>query len=188
MKTSARSKTRQDILDAAYALILEEGVSRLTLNAVAAKASVSKGGLLYHFPSKEALITGMIQDLFGQFNQQMRHETNEDEHSPGKWTRAYVKTTFLSGEREEKELRISAGLLAALENRSELLQPAQAFYQDWQEKMETDGIDPAIATVCRLAADGLWFSEMFGLAPLLDMDMRERVINILLRLSNGEVK
>ena len=36
--------------------IKEEGVVKLTLEAVAQRAGVSKGGLLYHYPSKEALI------------------------------------------------------------------------------------------------------------------------------------
>ena len=36
-----------------------KGVAKLTLEAVA-KEGVSKGGLLYHFSNKEALIEGMI--------------------------------------------------------------------------------------------------------------------------------
>jgi AcrR family transcriptional regulator len=34
---------------------------------VAQAAEVSKGGLLYHFPNKEALITGIIQHLIDDF-------------------------------------------------------------------------------------------------------------------------
>ena len=37
-----------------------KGVAKLTLEAVAKEAGVSKGGLLYHFSNKEALIEGMI--------------------------------------------------------------------------------------------------------------------------------
>jgi Transcriptional regulator len=35
----------------------------MTLEAVAARANVSKGGLLYHFPSKDALVLGMVSRI-----------------------------------------------------------------------------------------------------------------------------
>ena len=36
----------------------------------------------------------------------------------------------------------------------------------WQARLEDDGIDPTVATLVRLACDGLWLSDLFGLAPL----------------------
>ena len=51
--------TRQQIIHAAFALIRREGVARLTIEAVAQEAGLSKGGVLYHFRSKEALIQAM---------------------------------------------------------------------------------------------------------------------------------
>ena len=48
------------LLDAAERLVSEVGAGHLTLEAVARAAGVSKGGLLYHFPSKEALLQAMI--------------------------------------------------------------------------------------------------------------------------------
>ena len=48
--------TRENIFNAANNIIRENGLEGFTLDAVAKKANVSKGGLLYHFPSKNALI------------------------------------------------------------------------------------------------------------------------------------
>lgn len=184
----AKAPTRQLILHSAYSLIVEEGVGQLTLHAVADRANISKGGLLYHFPNKNALIIGLIEDLFGRFNHRMLNDIKENGEHSGRWAHAYIRTTFHSEENEDQELQISVGLLAALVNSPKLLQPAQNFYQEWQKNMEEDGIDPAIATICRLASDGLWFTDMFGLAPLTDKDLRERVLNILLQLSKGELR
>ena len=50
---------RDRILDAAEARLLQRGPAGLVLDAVAREAQVSKGGLLYHFPSKEALVAGL---------------------------------------------------------------------------------------------------------------------------------
>ena len=44
-----RGDTRKRLLDAAAAVVRRDGAGALTLDAVAAEAGVSKGGLLYHF-------------------------------------------------------------------------------------------------------------------------------------------
>ena len=43
--------------------IRRDGAAALTLDAVAAEAGVSKGGVLYHFGSKRALIDGLLDAL-----------------------------------------------------------------------------------------------------------------------------
>ena len=60
-------KTRAALLDAASRIVQQRGVEHLTLELTAQEAGVSKGGLLYHFPSKEALIKGMIQSYLERF-------------------------------------------------------------------------------------------------------------------------
>src|SRR3954471_11173426 len=58
--------TRERILDAAAELVSEVGSGRLTLDAVAERAGLSKGGLLYNFPTKEALLQGMVERLINE--------------------------------------------------------------------------------------------------------------------------
>ncbi|MGR3618427.1 MAG: TetR/AcrR family transcriptional regulator [Roseovarius sp.] len=57
------SISRDTLLDATEAVVLEMGATRLTFDAVAERAGVSKGGLLYSFPTKEALMEGMEELL-----------------------------------------------------------------------------------------------------------------------------
>ena len=52
---------RERILEAAERVVAEIGAARLTLDVVAQAAGVSKGGLLYHFPSKESLLGALAQ-------------------------------------------------------------------------------------------------------------------------------
>jgi AcrR family transcriptional regulator len=56
---TARASARDRILDAAQNLICAQGVAGFTLDAVAQAAKVSKGGLLYHFGSKDKLISDL---------------------------------------------------------------------------------------------------------------------------------
>ena len=53
------ARTKDRLLDAASTVVHRDGAQALTLDAVAAEAEVSKGGLLYHFASKRDLIDGL---------------------------------------------------------------------------------------------------------------------------------
>ena len=55
-----RSRTREEILDAARTVLLANGVAAMTLEAVATEAGMSKTGLYYYFPSKDALVFELV--------------------------------------------------------------------------------------------------------------------------------
>lgn len=57
------TSSRDRILDAYADLLITDGERPATLEAVAARANVSKGGLLYHFPSKDQLAVGLCDRL-----------------------------------------------------------------------------------------------------------------------------
>lgn len=61
--------TRNEVLDAAEALVAESGVIALTFEAVARATGISKGGILYHFPSKDALTAAMIERFTTRFDE-----------------------------------------------------------------------------------------------------------------------
>lgn len=172
------STTRQAILEAANRLVQREGVARLTLEAVAQEAHLSKGGLRYHFPSKEALITGMIQDHLEAFEMELARLQERSPPGPGTWLRAYLHATYASS---LPDLASASGMLVAIANNSALLEPLQRHYATWQARAEQDGLSAARATVIRLALDGLWFAEVFGLAPP-NPRLREQVEAFLLAL------
>ena len=52
---------REDILRAAYDVAARQGLEALTLRAVAARADVSHGTVLFHFKRKHELVTGLLE-------------------------------------------------------------------------------------------------------------------------------
>jgi AcrR family transcriptional regulator len=177
----ASSHTRRAILEAANQLVLSRGVANLTLEAVARQAGVSKGGLLYHFPSKESLVEGMIDYLLGCLAADIDRAAVQESGAagPGRWLRAYISATFSPSLPAPD---IGAGMLAAVASNPELLAPLRARYDEWQRQAERDGIDPALATVVRLAADGLWLANLLGMA-LPTGALRARVREALIELT-----
>ena len=176
--------TRRRILGAAEEVVLRDGVAKLTLEAAAAEAGLSKGGVLYHFPTRDLLVSGMVERIIEEFDHDLGSELT-DAVEPGSFTRAYVRATLDPGNPQpDRDNRLGAALIAAVAAEPELLSPLRQSFDRWQHQVETDGIDPALATVLRLAADGLWLCELFGLAPL-SAAMRRRVGNELERLARG---
>jgi hypothetical protein len=55
-----------------------------------------------------------------------------------------------------------------------------------QAKLSDDGIDPVVATIVRLAVDGLWMSDLFGVDPM-DENMRTQVLDRLRALTTGRL-
>ncbi|ASR49823.1 TetR family transcriptional regulator [Paenibacillus kribbensis] len=162
MNTNKKELKRELILKAASLIVHEEGVEKLTLEAVAKKAGISKGGLLYHFPNKDALILGMVEQLSTSFVTEFNERAENDMHSKGRWTRAYMNTS-LSGNHGENDLYTA--LSAAHFTNPQMLELLQDEYANIQNKIENDELDPVRSTMVRLVIDGLWFAEMFGLAP-----------------------
>jgi len=177
-------KTRKSILIAANRIVLEHGVERLTLEATAHEAGISKGGLLYHFPTKDALIMGMIHHYLERFTQDLYASADAlGLDSPGRWTRAYLEVTFVDNQRFP---HMNAGLLAALATNPPLLAPVQKSFAQWLALLNEDGIDPVTANIVRLVADGLWLVELFGLAPP-DQEMKSKIIHELENLIESKL-
>jgi AcrR family transcriptional regulator len=167
--------TRDRILFGAEEVVLRDGVAHLTLEAAANEAGVSKGGILYHFPTRAALVAAMVERLSSQFTEDLeRHGAGSG--LPGAFTRAYLEATFgPSGDAvASRERRLGAAVIAGVAADTELLEPLREQFATWQHALVTDGLPPAGASLVRLAADGLWFTELLGLAPL-DEDLRSSV-------------
>jgi AcrR family transcriptional regulator len=172
--------TREALLTTAAAIVRRDGVARLTLETVAAGAGVSKGGLLYHFPTKEALIGGLVTAMQEAFAAAIEAHLAAEPPAPGRWARAYLQASFQASPEQRPDTIIA--LLTAVATNPALLDASRRQYQVWAAQGERDGIDPAVAALVRLAADGLWLADLFDLAPPPG-PLRERVLALLRSLT-----
>lgn len=167
--------TRSRILTAARAIVDASGPAALTLEEVARRAGLSKGGLLYHFPGKDALVNGMIEEALSRFDADVEERAKEEAAGPGQWLRAFVRLTFDA----RPEHNPGAGILAAAATNPELLKPVGRYFDRWQTRAAANGLPADVVGVVRLAADGLWFADMFN-AAAPDGHLREQVLTALL--------
>lgn len=173
--------TRERILQAANVVAMRDGVLNLTLEAVAKEAGLSKGGLLYHFPNKDALVTGLVEQYTGEFEALLQGEGGPSDQGSGSFTRAFIDATFRSFPAPP---RFNAALLAAVALNPELLQGLQKQFAHWHERIENDGLDPTLASLLRYATDGVWISELLGIAPPNE-ELRTKLHRLMLKLTEG---
>ncbi len=174
--------TRRSVLAAAAEIVVREGASKLTLDAVAERCGLSKGGILHHFSTKDSLISAMIEDVVGQFEADLQRNV-QGESGPGSFARAFLRACLDRDGIVTRTLKVSAGIVAAVAINAQLLAPLRSRYDEWIARLEDDGIDPAIAELVRSAADGLWLGDVLELGHT-SAALRQRVFAKLIELTH----
>ncbi|WP_246793472.1 TetR/AcrR family transcriptional regulator [Burkholderia perseverans] len=183
-RKKAPAHVRSELLRAAADIATEHGVQAVTLEAVAERAGVSKGGLQYHFRSKQALFDALFAQTLERFEAQMKTSIAADPHPGGANARAYLHAAM-----NETTPAASTNLLRVLVS-SMMTDPDAR--ERWAAPMrELSRPDPlpleqaATLMICRLAADGLWISELLGyqnLSPAL----RDEIVRQLEGMTAGQ--
>ena len=180
MSIVTASNTRERILDALQDILISDGYSSVTLEAVARDASVSKGGLLYHFPSKVAMLSGLIDRLTEMAEEEFREAEEGDEGV----VRVFLRTS-LPQSTEERELYWA--VIAALRTHDELPEEAvtkvQGTFTRWGEMLHEAVADPVLAEVILRAGDGLYMSAIAGM-PQPSPEMNQRMIDRLVEMAD----
>ena len=179
----SRPTRRDDLLAAAERIVRRDGVGRLTLDAVAVEAGTSKGGVLYHFASRDALITAMVERHANAFSASLEASMAADPEPPGRWTRAYLRSSASPADPVEGDAA-ATGLLAAMASSPALADPLRDQYAAWREQVADDGLPEEDAMIVALAADGLWMADLLGFAAPTG-DRRARIIARLLEMAGG---
>jgi len=155
-------RTRRALLDAAARAVLAHGAT-VSLEIVAREAGVSKGGLLHHFPSKDALFTGLVDDLIEQFAAAVDAQLDPDDDRPGRVTRAYVRAVFADLELADNVeiTRDHTTLMAALGRLPSVLARAEEDGRRWRAALAADGLHPQRSMLITRAADGTATASLF---------------------------
>lgn len=182
MRTKRNAQeTKKLIIESCLTILRNQSAKQLTLQAVAEEAGISKGGLLYHYPTKEALITAIVNYQAENFDKYLDQLIAESEPAPGQWIRGYAQSTTNNLE-FGSNTELFSGLFAASDEFPQVHEAWRKRYEKWQERIENSRIDPVVGTLLRLAIDGLWFSEIYQYGPL-PKERREQVLNLIKALS-----
>ncbi|MFS0893528.1 TetR/AcrR family transcriptional regulator [Microbacterium sp. 179-I 3D3 NHS] len=155
---------REKVLDAFEQIVIADGERAATLDATARAAGVSKGGLLYHFGSKEELETGLLERLATLTASDLERMAA----SPEGPVAYYVRTSVMEDHALDRALiaasRLAQGGSAAA---ADMLRQTR---RRWEDAIRPHVRDTASLDLVMLLSDGLYFNNS------LDVNGPERLV------------
>ncbi|MGI8415436.1 MAG: TetR/AcrR family transcriptional regulator [Nakamurella sp.] len=181
--------TRDRILAALRMLLAGGGTDAATLENVAAEAGVSKGGLLYHFPSKQDLFRGLLTQTRDAVTAELGALDTADD----------VVRAFLdySAPRDEQERGFIMALITAIRSDqpgagtpadSDEYQVAALFadiFAAWEAPIRAAVDDQVTAEIILQVGNGMYLAAVCGL-PAPDPTLLQQVIERLLASAHRE--
>lgn len=168
------------ILDAAAAVVLKDGGAHMTMDAVAAKAGVSKGGLIYHFPNMNAMMEAMLDRFIERTMAKITAFHAELPESPARSVKAHILAMLALG---EDDMRTAQAILAATAREPALLVKARESRRKTMDSLMGGVASPQLISILMLATEGMWTSELLGIC-IRDTRQRETIKATLLRLAD----
>ncbi len=144
---------RESVLDAWERLLIDAGERAATLEATARAAGVSKGGLLYHFGSKDALESALLERL----RMLVDADVTAIRSAPEGGVAYFLRTSVMADDALDRAV-IAASRLA--QGGSEAAAAALADMRErWSQALEPLVRDETARDIVLLLSDGLYFNN-----------------------------
>lgn len=175
-----RANSREKILAAAADVAREAGPGSLSLDAIALRAGVSKGGLLYNFPTKAKLMQALVERYLNEFEQALeaaRATSADDESLLGTYIR-------LSAKECDEPKPSPSWIFSAIAEDPDFLSPIKAFRRQLFQRLKAQTPDMKALLICYLAIEGLRSMNLFD-SDILSPQERETLIASLLSVAES---
>lgn len=174
-----RRSNRERIIAGALEIIGREGVDALTFEALAERVGLTRGGVVYHFRTREALLAGIAEDLLARWRDEALAALDKPfEEAPHSERLAALAASVLDGALLPGEL---AFLMSGRPETAGLNRAWGSFQRQWVG-------DPLTLTpgqrVGLLAVDGWWTELASGKDYTEAMDAATRALIVSL-VSDG---
>jgi len=144
---------REKVLDAFEAILIEDGARAATMDAAARAAGVSKGGLLYHFGTKDALEAGILGRLSALVDDDVAAMATAAEGPVAYFLRSSVMENDPLDRAILATSRLAQGGSAAARD------ALHAVRERWADPLRPHTRDAAALDLVMLVSDGLYFNN-----------------------------
>jgi AcrR family transcriptional regulator len=174
-------KARAKVLEAARAIVESKGAGHLTFEELSAVSGVTRGGITYHFPTKEALLKGLIEADIADWERTA--STLESGCGCSRTAAVMGQIRCNLDPLDAGHKRFVSGLMGAAMTDPSLLDPIREHqrrkFADWEW-------DEASLKryLMLLAAEGVFWQDFFDLNPL-PAAVRARIVALIERLAQS---
>lgn len=157
----------------------------VSLDYIAKRAGVTKGGLMHHFSTKDALIVAMVEEAQRRLRDSVMSHLDLRENTAGKLLRAYVRA-LTSGSEETMRYFSAAPTWAGIYNIPQVVKASETEEKWWRENLVADGIPAQRIQVVRRAAEGAAAAVAYGEeTPTAAQELGETLIEL---ISSGSIR
>ena len=150
---------RDRILDAAEAVILESGGRNFTLDAVAERAGISKGGLVYSFATKDELVRTTLEREMARFQDAVGRRLGNGLTGPVELVLAYIEEAL---DEDDASTQMAAFLVTALVHAPDMLEPVRSHYRALLEPLRSECNEIVEVRQALLAIEGIFLLRGLG--------------------------
>jgi AcrR family transcriptional regulator len=154
------AETRDRILDSVMKLILQGGVQGVTLSRVCQLSSLSKGGLVHYFPSKESLIETFIHRAAQRYFEMVETTLKKIPQGNGERALAFVREFIADPATTQDSKHDCVAVMVALIQSGQPNSEVRKVYDSILKQLRQDGISKELANTILVAVDGFWFQSM----------------------------
>jgi AcrR family transcriptional regulator len=183
-KEQSGAGTRAHILAAAAELAKEKGAAHISIEAIAQRAGISKGGFLYHFPRKDALIQALVEQHMAEIDAVL---ADVESASGPRRTNAIARTIIdLSSEKLCQRSEKLEGLFLALAENPHLLAPVRDYEKRIAERIRRTASDRELSLIALLVIEGMRSLELFESNPRTAEECSAVLERLLSLLDDGQ--
>jgi AcrR family transcriptional regulator len=165
---------RDRILDAAEAVILKSGGRSLTLDAVAARAGISKGGLVYSFATKDDLVHAALEREMARFREAVHRRLGVGPTEPVKLVLAHIEEAL---DEDDASTQKAAFLVTALVHAPDMLEPVRRYYRELLDPLRSEGGEMHEVRHALLAVEGIFLLRGLGFVEVSADEQKSVLLN-----------
>ncbi|MBX3704331.1 MAG: TetR family transcriptional regulator [Steroidobacteraceae bacterium] len=148
---------KQKILAAAREIVENRGAGALTFDELVNVSGITRGGITYHYPTKEDLLRGLLEADFEKWDAAEAAHTPEDCDADTARLLGFIRTLTAQ---DESHRRFLCGMLSAATLDPSLMDPCRQDLRERLGRKKWTDRDLRLQLV-HLAAEGLMWQELF---------------------------
>lgn len=148
---------RTAIIDAAERVLVREGLAHVTMDAMASEAGITKGGLFYHFASKQEILLAILDRFEERLLKLRERHLDTDPREPGRRFKATILALIEYLDLSRQRPANIGGVYDNPEMRAKLANLKQRIF----DTAVQSGGKPEKVALALVLVDGLWVNSMF---------------------------
>lgn len=172
----------EKVLDAFERLLIDDGARGATMDATARAAGVSKGGLLYHFASKDALASGIVDRL----RTLVDADVEQMAASPDGPVAYFLRSSIMQNDPIDRAILAASRL--AQDGNAQASEALREVRDTWADALRPHTKDEASLNLVMLVSDGLYFNNALDGGSIPGRVPRDAALDALVALVERTIR